>query len=79
MQISVKTWLKNSYDLIDYDSNILVKGNVEIRNSQYVYREYNDVYSKNELISNDEDIEKLLKIDVYKNELDTYFEFERNK
>ena len=79
MQISVKTWLKNSYDLIDYDSNILVKGNVEIRNSQYVYREYNDVYSKNELISNDEDIEKLLKIYVYKNELDTYFEFERNK
>ena len=46
MQISVKTWLKNSYDLIDYDSNILVKGNVEIRYSQYVYREYNDLFSK---------------------------------
>ena len=79
MQISAKTWLKNSYDLIDYDSNILVKGNIEIRNSQYIYREYNDIYSKNELISNDEDIEKLMKIDVYKNEIDTFFEFERNK
>ena len=79
LQISVKTWLKNSYDLIDYDSDILVKEKLKLKQSQYIYREYNDIYSKTELISNDEDIEKLMKIDVYQNEIDTYFEFERNK
>ena len=79
LKISVKTWLRNSYDLIDYDSDILVKESLEIRDSQYIYREYNDIYSKSELISNDEDIEKLMKIDAYENEIDKYFEFERNK
>ena len=65
--------------MIDYDSSILVKESLDIRNSQYIYREYNDIYSKTELISDDGDIEKLMKLNVYQNEIDTFFEFERNK
>ena len=65
--------------MIDYDSSILVKESLDIKNSQYIYREYNDIYSKTELISDDGDIEKLMKLNVYQNEIDTFFEFERNK
>ena len=79
LQIAVKTWLRNSYDLIDYESSILVKPSLNLRKSEYVYREYNDIYSKSELISSDEDIEKLMKIDVYQNNINSFFEFERNK
>ena len=79
LKISAKTWLRNKYDLIDYDSSILVKESLNIKNSQYIYREYNDIYSKSELISNDGDIEKLMRINVHQNELDTFFELERNK
>ena len=56
-----------------------MKESLKIKRSEYIYREYNDIYSKSEVINNDEDIEKLMKIDVFRNELDTYFEFERNK
>ena len=65
--------------MIDYDSSILVKESLDIKNSQYIYREYNDIYSKTELISDDGDIERLMKLNVYQNEIDTFFEFERNK
>ena len=65
--------------MIDYESSILVKSSLNLKKSEYVYREYNDIYSKSELISNDEDIEKLMKIDVYQNQLNSFFEFERNK
>ena len=79
LHIAVKTWLRNSYDLIDYESSILVKSSLNLRKSEYVYREYNDIYSKSELISNDEDIEKLMRIDVYQSQMNSFFEFERNK
>ena len=65
--------------MIEYDSSILVKESLDIKNSQYIYREYNDIYSKTELISDDGDIERLMKLNVYQNEIDTFFEFERNK
>ena len=64
--ISSKTWLKDAFELIDYDCEILVTSTLNVKNTSYVYRDDNDK-------------EKLMKINVYNNKKNIFFEFERNK
>ena len=81
LEISSKTWLKDSNELIDYDCEILIPSTIDIKKTSYIYRDANEIVSSEELVSNenDNDIEKLMKINVYTNNKDTFFEFERNK
>ena len=79
LQISTKTWLKESCELIDYDSEILIPTIINIKKTSYIYREENEIIALDENITNDDDKEKLMKINVYNNYKDIFFEFERNK
>ena len=69
--------MKDACELIDYDCEILIPSNLTLSKTSYIYREDNDVYGSEDNISNDKDIEKLMKINIYFNK-DTFFEFERN-
>ena len=69
--------MKDACELIDYDSDLLIPTDITLNKTSYIYREDNDVYRSEEIISNDKDIEKLMKINVYNNK-DKFFEFERN-
>ena len=81
LEISSKTWLKDSCELIDYDCEILIPSTIDIKKTSYIYRDANEIVSSEELVSNENDneIEKLMKINVYTNNKDIFFEFERNK
>jgi len=79
LQLSTKTWLKETCELIDYDCEILIPSNLNIKKSAYVYRDDNEIFALEENITNDNDKEKLMKINVYNNNKDIFFEFERNK
>lgn len=69
--------MKDACELIDYDSDLLIPTNINLNKTSYIYREDNDIYRSDYIISNDKDIEKLMKINVYYNK-DIFFEFERN-
>ena len=69
--------MKDACELIDYDCDFLIPTDITLNKTSYIYREDNDVYRSEEIISNDKDIEKLMKINVYNNK-DMFFEFERN-
>ena len=69
--------MKDACELIDYDSDMLIPNDITLNKTSYIYREDNDIYRSEEIIQNDKDIEKLMKINVYYNK-DVYFEFERN-
>ena len=80
LDITAKTWLKDSCELFDYDSEILFPSTINIKKTSYIYREENQIVSSEELISNNNnDVEKLLKINVYNNNKDIFFELEPNK
>ena len=52
---------------------------LNIKKTSYIYREDNEILSLEENIINDNDKERLMKINVYSNNKDIFFEFERNK
>ena len=52
---------------------------INIKKTSYIYREDNEILSMEENIINDNDKERLMKINVYNNSKDIFFEFERNK
>ena len=81
LQIITRTWIKEACELIDYDCETLIPSVLDISNTSYIYREFNEIYASEEDIRNDNDDndkEKLMKINVYNNK-DIFFEFERNK
>ena len=66
LNISAKTWKKDSYELIDYDSRQLNEDNLETKNEGYIYRNLNKIeFSANEKVTNIP--EKLLEIKKIEN------------
>lgn len=65
MKILCKTWNKEAYELIDYDSVKLVYNEYEIEKSGFLYRNQNNVeYSEIEKKSNPDNLLQIIKTDT---------------
>ena len=61
MELSIDTWRKNDFEVIDYDSNILKYSFFEIDSPGYIYRYKNEIINVNYKLEKEEH-EKLFEI-----------------
>lgn len=73
VSIETETWSREACELIDYDSNNLIRNSFEIKKTCYLYRKGNEVESHETEIQ-DKNCQKLLKI----TDNGTYFDITRN-
>ena len=73
VSIETETWSREACELIDYDSNNLIRNSFEIKKTCYLYRKGNEV-EIHETEIQDKNCQKLLKI----TDNGTYFDITRN-